>query len=422
MAAIRPRYIVLIAGIVLCAVAISLVMIKGNPRDMANFDSVAEIGEGALHSVAKVGQIITSISDSDEMEVGKRIHEKILKSRVAAWANDTPLDVYVNKVGSKVAENVKRKSIKYVFHIIENPIPNAFSIPGGHVYVTTGLLAALKTEAELAAVLAHEVAHIDAKHCIGTVQYKVKLEKISGVTLDTLADIGYSIFLRPAYSEVQETESDAGAVYLLYAAGYHPMALVSAFERIDKHAVPNGYNSASATPVGDTVKAALGMVNRYFATHPAAIYRIDKVKKYIADNKLINENSRFYIGQENYKERVSYSEKRYKDEFRRDYPAIEDKTERADAPKKEAAVPAIADMGEGLVNEVYTGNGRIVRGMAVEEVEKMLPKEQQAFKYETRMGYKNIMVYDLDKGAQGVKAGLWIELDKGKVRGIKLMR
>lgn len=422
MATLRSRYIVLIAGLVLCVASIALVMIKGNPRDMANFDSVAEIGEGALHSVAKVGQIITSVSDRDEMEVGDRIHGKIMKSRVATWANDTPLDIYVNKVGAKVAENVKRKSIKYIFHIIENTYPNASSIPGGHVYVTTGLLSALKTEAELAAVLAHEVTHIDVKHCIAVVQYKVKLDKIAGVTIETLADVGYGMLLRPGYSEAQETEADAGALHLLYDAGYHPMALVYAFERIDKDAVSRGYNSASATPVGDTVKAAFGMVNRYFATHPSAIYRIDKVKKYITDNKLINENSRFYIGQENYKERVSYSDKRFKDEFRKDYPIIEDKIEVTDASKKETVNADSTGSSDEFLSEVYTGAGRIARGMTVEEVEKILPKASQVFKYETRMGYKNITVHDLSNGAKGVEVGVWIELDNGKVKSIKLMR
>ena len=408
----RPRYIFLIISIFVCIFSIAIIMTKGNPKDLANLNSVAEVGEGILHSIDKVGRIVTSVSDEDEMKIGDKIHDKMLKNRVAKWLENTPIDKYANEVGNRVAENVKRKDIKYKFHVIDEPFPNAFSIPGGHVYITIGLLEVLQSESELASILAHEVTHIDAKHCIGSIQYKIKIEKIVDPTLDTIADIGYNLFLRPGFSEVQETEADVGSVYLLYKSGYHPMAMAYAFARIDKDMLSKDYNDRSATPVDDTLKAPAGIISRYFATHPEALERIDKIKRYIDDNKLIDENSRFYIGEKNYQNKISYKNKRYKDEFKKDYILTEE--------KKEDKIAAVENEGQ-LLNEVYTSYGRIVSGMTIEEVEKMLPKGSQAFKHEARIGYKDIIIFNFGKNGKSSTVGLWIELDKNKVKGIRLV-
>lgn len=402
-------------------------MIKGSPKDVANLNSVMEIGEGILHSVDKLGRIATSVSDKEEMEIGDKIHQEVVKRHMGLDAKDITLDKYINDVGNKVAENVKRKDIKYKFHVLEIFYPNAFSAPGGHVYITVGLLAMLKSESELAAILAHEITHVDAKHCIGAFQYKIKTEKIVGSALEAIADIGYNLLLRPGFTEVQETEADRGGVYLLYKAGYHPMAAVHAFNRIDKDSSSKGYYNTSATPVGDTLKATAGMFGRYFNTHPMTLERIDKMKKYISDSRMIDENSRFYIGQRNYKENISYKEKRYKEEFHKDYVIVEEKKEE---PKKEATkiFRMIVDRSKDnrnkdvLLDEVYTGYGKIASGMTVSEVEIKLSVASQAFKRGDRIGYKKVVVYDFENKGKSEEVGLWIELDKGKVKWIKILR
>lgn len=408
----RSRHVYLAVSIFICALSIAIVMIKGNPKDRVDLNAVSEIGEGILHSVDKVGRIITSVSDKEEIEVGDKIHDKILKNRLAKWMENTPIDKYVNEVGRAVAENVKRKDIKYKFHVIEGSYPNAYAVPGGHVYVTVGLIEALRSESELASVLAHEVAHVDAKHCIGVIQYKIRGEKILGSTLETLADVGYNLFFRPGFSEVQETEADLASVFLLYKAGYHPLAMAHAFERIDNNLMSKEYSATSATPVGDTLKATAGMLSRYFTTHPAALERIDKIKKYISENNLIKEDSRFYVGEKNYQDKVSYKEKRYKEEFKKDYAITGEKKDGLAAPAKG---------GEQLLNELYTTYGRITVGMTVEEVEKILPEKSRAFKSETRTGYKDISFHKFDKDGKVSVAGLWIELEGNKVKSIRLI-
>ena len=321
----KPRYIFLIFSIVVCLASIALVMIKGNPENRVSLDSVAEIGEGFLSSMNKVGTAFTPISDEEEMEVGNKIHERLLKSRITNQPNYAVLEKYINDVGNKVAENVKRTGIKYKFHIIESFYPSACSIAGGHVYVTTSLMKTLKSEAELAGVLAHEITHVDAKHCILSIRHKIQNEKITGSEYGALVDVGYDVFFKPGFSETQEIEADAGGVYLLYQAGYHPMAIIHAFERINKDELSRSNQDNSVTVVDDTLNAVGGMILRYFKTHPPTEDRINKIKNYISDNKLMSPNQRFYIGQENFKERISSKVKRYKEEFNKDYVITDEK-------------------------------------------------------------------------------------------------
>ena len=79
-------------------------MFKGRPKDSVSFDSVAEIGESILHHVDKAGQILTAVTDQEEMEIGDRIHEEVRKRYRVKHTEDTPLNEYINEVGGKVAQ------------------------------------------------------------------------------------------------------------------------------------------------------------------------------------------------------------------------------------------------------------------------------------------------------------------------------
>lgn len=79
----KPRDIFLIAGIAVCAASITLVMVKGNPQDRVSFDSISEIGEGALRSVHKLGTMLRPVSEAEETKIGDKIHGKFLRGRLA---------------------------------------------------------------------------------------------------------------------------------------------------------------------------------------------------------------------------------------------------------------------------------------------------------------------------------------------------
>ncbi|MBU4488266.1 MAG: M48 family metalloprotease [Candidatus Omnitrophica bacterium] len=313
----KPRHIFLIFSILVTVFAIALIMFKGHPTDKVSFDSVAQVFESALHHIDKTGHILTSVTDQEEMQIGDGIAKDIARNYSFRQSKNAQLEKYVSDVGKRVARDVNRKGIKYTFHIVEQDYPNAFALPGGHIYITTGLLKELKSEAELASILGHEITHVDAKHCIEAIQYKIAAEKITGANMDTFVDIGYQIFLRPGYSEFQEQEADKGGVYLSYMAGYHPLGAIAALECLKKH--ESGYDYGAMTPIGDTISATVGLLGRYFDTHPPVQSRIEYLTRYIADNGLVDSKRKYYIGQKNYKEKKCRTGKPYSGELKIDY-------------------------------------------------------------------------------------------------------
>jgi len=405
----KQRNIIFMAGLLICIFSITLIIIKGNPQDKVSFDSISEVVESALHHADKTGHILTSITDKEEMEVGDKIYRKIHTYYKGEKFIDTPVHKYVNDLGAIVSKGVKRKDIKYKFHILNAFYPNAFALPGGHIYVTMGLIAELESEAELAFILGHEITHVDAKHCIEAIQYKIAIEKIVGVDLDTYADIGYHIFLRPGYSEPQESEADIGGVYLTYRAWYHPLAVVAVFENICKAELTRKDNK-TLTPIGDTVIAVGKMLDRYFATHPPAKDRIGKVKKYIKNNRIITEKSKFYVGQKNYIERKSRKDVKYKEEFKKDYILVK---------KDEKKKPKV-NKYDRVLDELYTVYGRVYTGMSIADVKKILPKELKTSEKRTKIDYKNIAIYDFNSEDVREVIILSITLRNKKVKGIKL--
>lgn len=411
----KLKHLFLIVGLVVSIFSIALILIKGSPKDMVNFDSVVEVAESMLHHVAKTGHILTSVSDQEEMGIGDKIHEKTQKAQIAKNIEDSPLDKYVTVVGLKVAENIKRKDIKYKFHIIDSYWPNAFSGPGGHVYISIGLLKKIESEAELAAILGHEITHVDAKHAIGLIQYKIKTEKAVGSDMDTIVDIGYQVLFRPGYSEVQESEADLGGVFLAYKAGYHPIAVVSAFENINKAELSRTGVNRSITPVGDTLNAVWGVIDRYFMMHPLTTERIDNIKKYIADNKMLNGSQKFYIGYKNYIEKISYSKKAYREELSVEYAIPEEERETIDIKPEEAPK-------EEVLTELYTVYGKLYVGMNIKDVEKMLPEKSKKVNQETYVGYKDIGIYKFNTKELQETAGIWLEFKKGKVTEIRIIK
>jgi beta-barrel assembly-enhancing protease len=398
----KRRVAFLIFSIGISIISIIAILLFGTPENKTDFNSIAQVGENLLNSISRTGKMITKVSDEEEIEIGDKIHERLLKRSVAKNIEGTPIQEYLNEVGNLVSGNVKRKNIPYKFHIIDSRVPNAFASCGGHIYISIGLLERLKTEAELAAIIGHEITHVDAKHSIGRIQHKVKHGRV-----DNYLNFGVDTIFQRGYSETQEDEADIGGVYLAYKAGYHPLAVINAFERMKGYEKSRG---GSLTPVGDTLDATFGLIGRYFGTHPLSGERIDKIRKYIDENGFLDNNARLYVGKRNFAERQALARQKYAEEYMNEY-VVEDAEEDIQ----------IVDTEE-LLKVVYTIYGTISDGMGKEEIKELLPKNKIAFENENRVGYKNIYVYQ--KQIDNIKEmfGLWIELEKGKVSGIKLYR
>jgi len=170
------------------------------------------------------------LTEEQESEMGRQQHPQILKQFGGAY-DDPALARYVTSVGERLAATSERKDIHYTFTVIDSPIVNAFALPGGYVYVTRGLLALARNEAELAGVLAHEIGHITARHAaerygqnLATTIASAGLGILGG---SAAASAGQSLgaVALSSYSRDQEFESDTLGVRYLSRAGYKTSAM-----------------------------------------------------------------------------------------------------------------------------------------------------------------------------------------------------
>lgn len=213
-----------------------------------------------------------------EIRFGRSVAARILGR--LKLSKDPSLGRYVDLVGQTLARNATRSELTYHFAVVESEAVNAYSAPGGYIFVTTGALRLMRDEAELAAVLAHEIAHITQRHIVKDLNIRgaeqsttSDLAKLMGGSADTLkvafmqsVDKAVSILFESGYKRADESDADANAVMLLALTGYDPQALKRYIHRVSKHL-------QSSTP-------------QKHVSHPPTRQRIDALTRYIRDNDL----------------------------------------------------------------------------------------------------------------------------------------
>jgi predicted Zn-dependent protease len=107
---------------------------------------------------------ISLVSESQEIQMGKEYDPQVVAS-LGLYPSDALQD-YVSDLGLGMARDSERPDLPWTFRVVDDPVVNAFAVPGGFIYVTRGILAALNSEAELAGVLGHEIGHVTARHSV----------------------------------------------------------------------------------------------------------------------------------------------------------------------------------------------------------------------------------------------------------------
>lgn len=185
------------------------------------------------------GANLVLMTENREKEIGLEEHEKVLASM--PLVEDEELLAYIREVGNKAAAVSHRPDLEYTFNIIDSPEINAFALPGGYVYVNRGLLTFMNSEAELAAVLSHEIGHITARHAVQQ-QARGRLAQtaatVGGIVTAVATGSGYvgsqisdvaSIWAQTGLSgfgREHELEADSLAAEYLVKAGYDPAAMI----------------------------------------------------------------------------------------------------------------------------------------------------------------------------------------------------
>lgn len=182
------------------------------------------------------------LNERDEMKLGTQLHRQVTKKYNLT---DVGLE-RVERLGQRVARASLRPGLLYKFHVVQSREINGFSIPGGHVYVTTGLLR-IATDTELASVLAHEVGHIVARHSLKTLKKSQEyddiaksLGELTGVAGSVARDLGISLGrivgqgLLTVHSRDEEREADFLGVRGMARANFDPLGMVTMFQKLQR--------------------------------------------------------------------------------------------------------------------------------------------------------------------------------------------
>jgi predicted Zn-dependent protease len=237
-----------------------------------------------LYLVADTEQELTRMpvsfarmSDAEEIRIGNQLagYYTSMEPRENTPENAI-IEHYVARVGADLATHAHR-ILPYKFHYIPNSnLINAFALPGGHVYVGGGLVALMDSEDELAAVIGHEIEHIDHYHCSDRVQQEQALRRIP---LGGLVAIPIEVF-EAGYSKDQELEADREGTRLAVQAGYSANGAIRMFETFDR--LYKEHQAQAKTPQEEMSQVAEQALEGYFRSHPLPSERIAQVQKMIA--------------------------------------------------------------------------------------------------------------------------------------------
>jgi len=206
-----------------------------------------------------------------DMKMGKQYAQMVDSS--SKLINDPVITEYINRIGQNIVRNSDAQ-VPFTFKVIDSDVVNAFSLPGGFVYINTGTILAADEEAELAGVLAHEIAHVCARHATRQMT-RAQYAGIATIPLIFVGGgIGYAVYeasglgLPVAFMSFQrgfEAEADYLGLQYDYKTGYDPQAFISFFEKVEAQE-----------------KRKPGFMDKTFASHPQTPDRIEASQKEIA--------------------------------------------------------------------------------------------------------------------------------------------
>lgn len=219
---------------------------------------------------------VSAINLSEEKDLGKKFVGLIRKSM--PLVEDGEVLTYVRNVGNRVAKEVGITTYQFQFFVVDETVPNAFAVPGGYIFIYRGLIEMMSSEGELAGILSHELAHIQARH----LQRSIDEAKVLSVGM--VAGILAGILLRAPglaaggmaasetgalqYSRVHEMEADQFGFRFLCAAGYDPVAMPTMMQKL----LQCTWLQNSRVP-------------SYLSTHPALAERVQYLSEMVKKQK-----------------------------------------------------------------------------------------------------------------------------------------
>ena len=219
-----------------------------------------------------VVEALQPIGEEEEIVLGEAVAVEAF-SRFGGEYPNQAWNRYINLVGKTIAEVSDRPTLDFHFALLNSQEQNAFAAPGGYIFITVGLLKTLKNEAELAGVLAHEVAHITKQHMLETIRRGAVLGSVSELSLTAMKqdpkmfsnaiDQMTELLFTKGLDKDKEFEADVVGVEYAYRAGYNPEGLRDYLQTLAKE---EGHAES-----------------KFFTTHPSTTERISKIDVLLKD-------------------------------------------------------------------------------------------------------------------------------------------
>lgn len=214
------------------------------------------------------------ISKDQELSMGAQAHKSVLKQQKRL--NNPRLQAYVNNIGQMLAKKSHRNNIPYKFTVLEDPSVNAFALPGGYIYITTGLMAYLNSEGELAGVLGHEIGHVTARHgaqqqsagLASAILMEVVSRKTGVSTANSLNQ--FSTAILRGYGRDHELQADKLGAEYLARVGYSPKNM---YDVVSVLKAQEDFSKYQARREGRQPPSYHGV----FSTHPSNDQRLKTV-------------------------------------------------------------------------------------------------------------------------------------------------
>lgn len=250
----NPRLITAAALALLAAAG--LLVHTGKLDAGQDLEAVATLWGDVFRDVSHAAAAPLHVSAAEEIRLGNELAANV-RARFDIDATHQPA---VLRAGTRLSAHVDAR-VPYNFVTIDELSINAFALPGGHVFVTRGLCEFVHNDDELAAVIGHEMAHIELRHCLDGHRYEAVLSRLGVAGAGELMD-GMQRALAISYSREQEFEADARGVVLASQAGFDPKAAPALFRRL-----------AAVEPLPS------GWLGPYVVSHPAALERAARLEK-----------------------------------------------------------------------------------------------------------------------------------------------
>lgn len=215
---------------------------------------------------------LSLIGEGREIEMGRTYDRELVKS--LGLYPDSAVQAYVEELGRRLAALSERPSLPWSFRVVDDPAVNAFALPGGFIYITRGILAHFDSEAQLAAVLGHEIGHVTARHSVSQLS-KQQLAQL-GLGIGTIlrpelagyADLAEAalgvLFLK--FSRDDERQADDLGLRYLRRARYDPREMASVFAMLDRVSAASGG----------------GRLPEWLSTHPNPGDRRERIEERLA--------------------------------------------------------------------------------------------------------------------------------------------